>query len=645
MRAPVRHRFVRLLAAMGLAGVLVLPSLAVPARAADEKLVLRVGTVQDLDSLNPYTTILVSGYEVFQLTYNLLVDFGPNLEPVPGYADKWQRSADGTSWTFHIREGMKWSDGTPATAQDACYSWGLALAAIADESNIGEGYLDPGLKDAGVTKIECPDDQTMIAYTEDASERIFQTYLPIIPKHIWGDLDYKAIGEAKFEAPLVGTGPYTVAEWQTSQFARFVRNPNYWGTQGAADEIVIQFFKSEDTMVQAFKAREVDYVRDPTAEQLKALQGDPTITTVAGSSNGWVQLAFNGYGASTGKTIEGGGPSTKALLDPAFRDALGYAIDKNVLLDRAVGGFGDPGTTVIPPVIGKWHVEPTTPRTFDIELAKQKLEAAGYKLDSEGRRLDKESKPISLRLFFPDTNDYYAKSAQFVRDWYSQLGIKVTTQQLDTSTLADLVLPPEACDTPEGCTYKADYDIELWGWAWNPDPNSPLQVFRCDAIGSASDSQYCNPEYDKLYDAQTAAKSDDERRPILAQMQNLLYDEAVYDILFYNANLAAYRTDRFGGWQNQPLANGTPLFTYGTLQYTLLTDATAAPSPTVAPSTEPGASAAPTPAASADGGTGGTGGDSTLLYVGILVVVLVVAGVALAWYFRRRSSTSGGEEE
>ncbi|HYN48736.1 MAG TPA: ABC transporter substrate-binding protein [Candidatus Nanopelagicales bacterium] len=641
MRAPVSHRVVRLLAALGLAGALLLPALAVPARAADEKLVLRVGTVQDLDSLNPYQTLLVSGYEVFQLTYNLLVDFGPDLEPVPGFADKWERAADGKSWTFHIRTGMKWSDGTPATAQDACYSWGIAVAAVADEASIGAGYLDPGLKDAGVTKVECPDDETMIATTEDASDRILQTYLPILPRHIWGDKDYTAIGEAKFEAPLVGTGPYTVAEWRTSEYARFVRNPDYWGTQGAADEVVIQFFKNADTMVQALKAGEIDYARNPNSDQLKALQGEPGITTLVGSSNGWTQLAFNGYGASDGKTIEGGGPSTTALLDPAFRDALGYAVDKKVLVDRVLGGFGDVGTTIVPPVLGKWHVEPTTPRTFDLDLARQKLDAAGYKLDANGARLDKEGKAISLRLYMPDTDDAYPKAAQFIKDWYAELGVRVSTQVFDSSTLGNLVLPPEA-----GAEYKADYDIELWGWAGNPDPNALLQIFRCDAIGSSSDSQYCNPEFDAMFDAQTAAATAEERKTILAKMQNLVYDQAVYDILFYDANLAAYRTDKFGGWQNQPLANGTPLFTYGTLQYTLLTDATAVPSPTAAPSAEPGASAtpAPTPAPSGSGGTDGTGGDSTALYIGILVAVLVVAGVVLAMVFRRRQGAAGDEE-
>ena len=93
-------------------------------------MILRVGTTQDLDSLNPYATILVVGYEAFGLTYNYLVDSGPDLKPVPGFAESWERNADGHGWTFKIREGMKWSDGEPATAEDACFSWQLGVDAL-----------------------------------------------------------------------------------------------------------------------------------------------------------------------------------------------------------------------------------------------------------------------------------------------------------------------------------------------------------------------------------------------------------------------------------------------------------------------------------------------------------------------------------
>src|SRR3974377_349155 len=114
MPTTIRARAAQTLAAVAFGASVLLPA-AAPAHAADP-IVLRVGTTQDVDSSNPFMTALVSGYESYQLTFNLLVDFGTNLEPVPGFADQWQRAADGKSWTFHIRSGMKWSDGQPATS-------------------------------------------------------------------------------------------------------------------------------------------------------------------------------------------------------------------------------------------------------------------------------------------------------------------------------------------------------------------------------------------------------------------------------------------------------------------------------------------------------------------------------------------------
>jgi peptide/nickel transport system substrate-binding protein len=394
-------------------------------------------------------------------------------------------------------------------------------------------------------------------------------------------------------------------------------------------------------MLQALKKGEIDYAHNLNPDQFKQLQADKAYVAVAGKANGWTQLAFNTYGTGTGKTIAGGGPSTKALLDAAFRDALGYAVDRQALVDRVLGGFGDTGTTIVPPALAEWHVQPDKLRTFDIELARQKLDAAGYPLDANGKRLDKEGKPINLRLDYPSTDANYAKSADFVKVWYGQLGIGVTTQSYDSATLGSIVLPSDG---------KAKYDIELWGWSGNPDPNALLQIFRCDAIDNTSDSQYCNPAFDKLYDLQLT-QAGDARKTTLAQMQNLIYDEAPYDILYYDANLDVYRTDRFAGWQNMP-ADGTPLFTYGILGYTLLTDATVQPSPTAAPSSSgaseapsSGATAAPqpTPAPSAGGSTTSGGGSSMLLVVIVVIAVAVVAVVALM--ARRKRGGPGDDDE
>jgi peptide/nickel transport system substrate-binding protein len=643
MSRTIRARVARSLAALGLVAALLVPA-AGPA-AAQEKVVLRIGATQPIEAVNPYQSVLVADYEGFQLTYNLLVDFGPDLGPAAAFAEAWEPSADGTFWTFTIRDGMRWSDGEPATSADACFSWQLILDALAAESYIGSGYLDPGLSDAGVTRVECPDATTMIAYTDDRSDRILQSYVPIIPQHVWGEETWETIGEADFGGPLVGTGPYTLVSWDIATSATFTRNENYWGSQGFADEVIIQWFDSADTMVQALRQGELDYARGVNPDQLKALDGQPGFATVAGKANGWTQLAFNSYGTGTGNVIEDGGPSTQALLDPAFRDALGYAVDKDLLVERVLGGFGDVGTTVIPPVLAKWHVEPTTPRRFDLDEARRRLDAAGYDLDTQGQRLDKEGQPIKLRMVMPNTEATYANAAEFIVDWYGQLGIAVSRQVLSSGAVTEIIYPPEA-----GEGYNADYDIELWGWTGSPDPNGLLSVFRCDAIGSYSDSQWCSPEFDAMYDAETAAATDEERAGILAEMQNLVYDEAVYDVLFYDAELHAYRTDRFAGWQTIPAADGTPFFTYGTLNYTYLTDATAQASPSpgasagASPGASPGASAGPSASpGGGDGGTGG-GGDNTLLIVGAVAALAVVVG-GLVLVSRRRSAGGGDEDE
>ncbi len=632
MRSPLRARMGRFLAAAGLSAALLVPA-AAPV-ASQETLVLRVGSTQSLDSLNPYGTALVIGYEIFLLSYDMLVGFGPDLEPRPAFAESWERAADGNSWTFKIREGMTWSDGTPATAEDACFSYQIALDAIADDSNIGLGYIDPGVADSGITAVECPDATTMIVTSSDPSDRVLQNYIPMLPKHIWGDKTYTEIGEDPFTAPLVGSGPYQAVEWKTGEYVRFVRNENFWGQQGAADEVIVQFFGTSDTAAQSLQAGSIDYVRLDAA-QFDTLAGVPDIATVEGTSNGWTQLGFNTYGTGTGNVIEDGGPSTLALQDAAFRDALGYAINKEELLERVHNNHGTVGSTIVPPALSQWHTPPTTLRTFDIALAAQKLEAAGYVLDASGARLDKEGNPISLRLVMPDSDDTYPDVAQFIQAWWGELGINVTPQVIDEGTLISQMLPPEADGT-------ADYDVFIWGWSGSPDPNALLQIFLCSAIGGSSDSLWCDESFDALYEKQLA-EGGDERKATLAEMQQYAYDQAPYHILYYDSNLDAYRTDVFAGWQNQP-ANGTPLLAYDTLGYTLLTVAGAEPSaaPSAAPSDGTAPTAAPTPAPSGDGdGDGTSTGDNTPLLLGVgAVVAVVVVGLVL---MRRRNAEAEDE--
>ncbi len=639
MRSPLRTRLGRALAAAGLVAALLVPASA-PATAQTSH-VLRVGTGQDLDAMNPYQTALVVGFEVFTLNYELLVGFGQQLEPVPGFARSWEVNGAGTEYTFKIPAGKLWSDGAPATSEDVRFSLQMLLDAVASEAGaMCLGYIDPYLVNAGVTTVTAPDPQTVVVTLERPNDRILKTYVPILPAHVWASKT-AAICDDQFSPPIVGSGPYQAQEWQTGQFVRFARNPQWTAGELAADEVVIQFFKTEDTMAQALRRNELDYVQNVLSDQFDQLKGVENVVTVAGTANGFTELGFNTYGTGTGKTIEGGGPSTPALLDAAFRDALGYAIDKVLLVDRVLGGYGEVGTTQVPPFQTAWHKEPATVRTFDLALAAQKLESAGYALDAEGNRLDKEGNPIVLDMVFPDSDTTYATTAEFIKTWWGDLGIAVNPSQYDSDTLVDLMLPPEADPTAD---YKADYDLFIWGWGGDVDPNSLLEIFNCAQIGNTSDSLYCNEAYDALFTQQNEATTPEARKVLLDQMQEIVYNDAPYHILYYDAALHAYRTDRFTGWVNQP-DNGTPLFGYGPYGYTQLKlasvaapSASAAPTDGAAPSGE--ASPAPTAGGAADP-TPATSISTPLLAAILGLVAIAVVGLILV----RRRRTATVEEE
>ncbi|HEU0235346.1 MAG TPA: ABC transporter substrate-binding protein [Candidatus Limnocylindrales bacterium] len=629
MAQSARVRFGRALLASALLGATLLPA-GVPALASNhEPLVLRAGTDQDLQVLNPWNSVVVADFEVYTLNYDLLVNFGQDLEPVPGFAESWDQ--DGTTWTFHIRPGMNWSDGEPATADDVAYTFQLILDAVdTDYGCLGQCYLDGYLLNAGVTSVEATDAETVVIETEFENTLLLQSYVPILPEHVWSEYTLEEIGNHEGvepflndDLPVVGTGPYQAVEFEPGNFIRFARNEHDWrDEQGAPDEVIIQHFSSIDTAVQALRTGEIDYVRGILADQFDALRNEPDIAVVEGIANGYTELSFN-----TGGNSEGYGGRTAALSDPAFRDALGYAIDTDALVEATLGGYGTPGSTIIPPFHTRWHVPPENPRTFDLAEADRRLTAAGYVLDGDGRRLDKDGNQLNLRLTWPDSEAENATNAQFMVEWFGDLGIEIDAAVTEEGALIDAVTGP-----PNG---PADYDLYMWGWVGDPDPTSLLNFFRTEEIGFSSDSFYSNERYDELFLLQRAESDEEQRLAYLTEMQELVYAEAPYHILYYDAELHAYRTDRFGGWTLQPSEGGTPLFGYGSFGYTKLTSLA---EPTPEPS-----SAAPSGAASpppSGGGETPASTDSTLLILGVVALVAVIAvGLVLV---RRRPST---EEE
>ena len=639
MRNRLGVKLGRFLALTALVGAGLFPGVA--SAGVGGPLILRIGTDQDLETLNPWQSITVADYEIFQLQYELLVGYDINLEAAPGFAESWESSADKLTHTFKIRPNMLWSDGEAADCADVLYTWQFALDAVADPDwgYVGSGYLEPSLTNAGLETVACPDPLTFVATTSYPTTLLTQAYVPILPEHVWSKFTLDQISNAesedfyKNEPPVVGSGPYVVDSWVPGESIHFIRNENYWGEPGVADEIVFQKFEGADTMVQALKNGEIDYARGTGANQFDALATEPDIRTSEGFSNGFTYLSFN-----TRATQEGYGGSTSALEDQKFRDALGFAIDRQVLVDRALNGHGRAGSTHIPPYHVKWHVEPTNPRTFNIAEANARLDAAGYTRGADGIRVDKEGKPIELRLTWPDSEDH-TTDASFIKGWFEEIGIGVDAFVTDEAKLLDDLLGPEY--DPPG---PADWDFYIWGWVGDPDPTSLLSLFKTDQIPQGvNDCFYSDPRYDELFDIQLRAVDEASRATAIAEMQNLFYDAACYHVLYYDSFLDAQRTDVFGNWTNQPPDSGTPIFGYGYAGYMELTDANAEPTPgpTAAPgvTTAPGASQGPS--ASPAPTPGNTGSSTTPLLIGAVVVILaIIAG----FYLMRRRGPKAEEE-
>jgi peptide/nickel transport system substrate-binding protein len=632
MRSRLGVRLARFIAISVIAAAGLMPSVA---SAGEGELVLNVGTDQKLRVLNPWFSITVADYEIFQIQYELLVSFDINLGPAPGFADEWSSSEDGLTHNFHIREGMLWSDGEPATCADVEYTFNFVLEAVAsDRGFVGSGYLEPYLTNTGLESVECTDEFNLVAHTSHPTTLLTQAYIPILPEHIWGQYSMDEIGRrndpnhfANDQFPVVGSGPYVATSWEKGSLIRMDRNDNYWGTPGAADALQFQVFTGADTLDQALRAGEIDYTGGLTADLFDALEGVENIQTVEGFSNGYTYLSFN-----TRATQPGYNGSTSALEDQAFRDALGYAIDREALVDRVLNGHGVPGTTHVPPYHVKWHVEPDNPREFNLDTANQKLDAAGYERGPDGRRLDNEGNPIELRLTWPDSEASSSTDAQFIQGWFEEVGVGVDAFVTEEGQLLDDLLGPEYGDE-----YEADWDFYIWGWVGDPDPTSLLSLFTTDQIANGTnDSFYSDERYDQLFQEQLEATSEEARLAAIDEMQQLYYDAATYHILYYDSSLHAYRTDKFTNWTNQPPEGGTPIFGYGYPGYLALQDATAEPSP--GPS-EPGATLAPGetagPATPAPTPTP-TGGDSTPLIIGALALIALIA--AGFWFMRRRGA-------
>ena len=583
-----------------------------------QKVTFTVGILHDIDSMNPFTGLVAEAYEMYQLMYDSLDSTSPkDFSPVAALASEQKVSGDGKTWTYTIRSDVKWSDGVPLTAKDVAYTFNRILKGSYEKTNWG-GYI------SNVTSVTSPNDTTVVMTTKVPSPGMTHIPIPILPEHIWSKVSEKEVKTYKNETNVVGSGPFVLAERQVGQFIRFTANKQYWGGAPKIDELVFRVYRNADSLAQALKKGEVDFADNLDASVWESLKNTPGITAYSGTYGGFDELAFNtGAALADGTPIGDGHP---ALKDKIVRQAISYAIDRGTVVKRVLNGTGSVGTTIIPPIYADQHLTPPNAYTFNPAKANQMLDDAGYKKGADGiRTMPGGKRPLKFRLVARQESSASQQSVRLIQAWLGDIGIATDVKVVAEDNLSELI-------------GQGTFDLFEWGWVVEPDPDYQLSTFTCgnrsykdsgQVYANLSDSFYCNPAYDALYAKQSGQIDPTERDATVKAMQQILYDDTPYAVLYYYDNLQAY-SNRFTGFVPQPSDHGILLFQYGTWSYQNIH---------LGSDDQAKAGAAST---GTDGSTGSTG-SKTPLFLGIAGAAVVILGIGGVLARRRRPDDADTE--
>lgn len=497
-----------------------------PAKA--EPVVLTFGILGQPDTLNPAYAFLTESYDIFDLIFSPLVTEDDTGTYVGEFASDWKASDDGLTWTFTIRDDIKFHDGTPATAEDAAW----AINAVIDNPDgwaALSGYVG-GFKEAVAV-----DDKTLEIHLEHpiGNMEYRVSFLYVLPRKDFEQFKTPEDLQNFTNDKAVGTGAFKLTNWDKDKGILILEaNPDYHLGRAKIDRVIFQQFDNEDAMVQALKVGDIDAMTEVPSTAFEVLKSVTGVKVVQRTSRSLSQLIVNSAPADNDPTPT----RNPALEDPQVRLAIAHAINKQDLVDIVLQGLGKPGHSIIPPTLGGgfWQNPNITDVPFDMDKANQVLEDAGYVKGSDGVRAKGDSR-LEFRLQYPSDSDTAPRVADLLTGWFKEAGIKTTPESVDPDSLT------------AACCPAADYDLILWGWGSDPDPDFMLSVLTSDQFvdGGWSDSGYSNPDYDALYLKQQETTDRNERQKIVWQMQEMVFNDRPYIVYWYPDALQAYRSDHF----------------------------------------------------------------------------------------------------
>ncbi len=481
---------------------------------------LVVGSIGEPSILIPMLAGDSPSHEVAGLIFNGLVKYAPDLTLVGDLAESWDISEDGLVITFHLRRGVRWTDGVEFTADDVMFGY----RTIIDE-NTPTPYKEDFLQ---VKEAEVLDRYTFrVTYREPFAPALASWgNLPILPKHL---LEGKDITKTGFGRHPVGMGPFKLVKWEPGQRLVLTANDDYFEGRPYLDYYIYRIIPDQATMFMELKAGGIDlmgltpiqYRRQTNTEFFRRNFQKFRYPTFA-----YTYLGFN-------------------LRHPFFKDArvrraIAYGIDKQEIIDVVLFGLGSVATG--PYVPNTWPYNPNVKRyEYNPEKARKLLREAGWEDHDGDGILDRDGIPFEFTILTNMGNSLRERTATIIQWRLKQLGIKVHIRLLEWSTFIN-----EFID-------KRRFEAVILGWSIGLDPDQ-YDIWHSSKTGEKEFNfvSYSNPEVDRLLEEGRRTFDLEKRKRAYYRIQEILAEDVPYVFLYVPDALPIVHA-RFRGIKPSPI--------------------------------------------------------------------------------------------
>lgn len=450
------------------------------------------GLATEIDNFDPFTTVTADAKSIYFNIYEGLVKVQPDGTFAGAVASDYSISDDAATYTFTLRDGVKFHNGETVTAEDVLYSIQLAI-----DSKIN-GYDN-------IESFEATDDKTIVIRLKQGNtDFLAQASQAIVPK------DSDSNGELA-TAPI-GTGPFSFTEYAVQDHVTLTAFADYWGTKPHLDQVTVRFLADSSQELINFQSGAIDgYMGDASVTQQLS---DSEANIHVGNSNAVQALYLNN--------------AAEPFDDVLVRQAVCYAVDPQDIIDTVDYGYGTViGTAMIPGLSAYYDDSLTDAYAYDTEKAKELLAEAGY---PDG---------FSFTVTVPSVYKVHVESAQVLVNQLAEIGVTMNINQVDWATWL------------ENTYTNRDYEATIVSVDGSiASPTAFLSRYRSDA--SNNFVNYSSETFDEHYAAAAAAVDESVRQQEFKACQQELTADAASAYIQDVANIVVYNK-KFDGFQSYPL--------------------------------------------------------------------------------------------